>query len=71
MNEIERRLEVPNLLLKLDMEKAYDRVMLRAFEFQENAVDLIFCLMGKQQVSFDHPMGFSRGILFSRSCLCW
>ena len=26
MNEIDSRLEIPNLMLKLDMEKAYDRV---------------------------------------------
>ncbi|XP_071914026.1 uncharacterized protein [Coffea arabica] len=50
--ELDRRLEVPNLMLKLNMEKAYDRVewsflffMLRSFGFQEPAVDLIFRLV--------------------------
>nr|XP_027096084.1 uncharacterized protein LOC113715980 [Coffea arabica] len=47
--DIDRKLTCPNLMLKLDMEKAYDRVewsflifMLRRFGFQEWGVDLLF-----------------------------
>ncbi|XP_027122245.1 uncharacterized protein [Coffea arabica] len=66
--ELDRRLEVPNLLLKLDMEKAYDRVewsfllfMLRSFGFQEPAVDLIFRLVANNWFSVlvnEEPAGF-------------
>ncbi|XP_027158364.1 uncharacterized protein LOC113759985 [Coffea eugenioides] len=74
-NELDRRLEVPNLLLKLDMEKAYDRVewsfllfMLRSFGFQEPAVDLIFRLVANNWFSVlvnGEPAGFfksTRGV---------
>nr|XP_027124187.1 uncharacterized protein LOC113740870 [Coffea arabica] len=47
--DLDRRLKDPNLILKLDLEKAYDRVewpfllfMLRQFGFQEQVVDLCF-----------------------------
>ena len=47
--DLDRRVKCPNLMLKLDMEKAYDRVdwsfiifMLRRFGFHERVVDLIF-----------------------------
>nr|XP_027109211.1 uncharacterized protein LOC113729081 [Coffea arabica] len=56
--ELDRQLEIPNLMLKLDMENAYDRVewsfllfMLKAFGFQENAVDLIFRLVANNWFS--------------------
>ena len=46
--DMDRKLRHPNLMLKLDMEKAYDRVkwsflifMLRQFGFQERTVDLM------------------------------
>lgn len=47
--DLDRRLAHPNIILKLDMEKAYDWIewpfllfMLRKFGFQEVVVDLIF-----------------------------
>ena len=73
--ELDRRLEIPNLMLKLDMEKAYDRVewsfllfMLREFGFEENVVDLIFRLVANNWFSVlvnGEPAGFfksTRGV---------
>ncbi|XP_071900993.1 uncharacterized protein [Coffea arabica] len=49
IHELDRRLVDPNLVLKLDLDKAYDRVdwsfllfMLRQFGFDEQVVDLLF-----------------------------
>ncbi|XP_071909741.1 uncharacterized protein [Coffea arabica] len=57
--ELDRRLEISNLMLKLDIEKAYDRVewsfllfMLRAFGFQENVIDSIFRMAGGLKVPY-------------------
>ncbi|XP_027120510.1 uncharacterized protein [Coffea arabica] len=50
--DLDKKLRHPNVILKLDMEKAYDRVewgfllyMLREFGFKEGVVDLIFRLI--------------------------
>ncbi|XP_071909704.1 uncharacterized protein [Coffea arabica] len=56
--DLDRRLKHPNLMLKLDMEKAYDRVewpfllfMLRKFGFEEKVVDIIFRLVSNNWFS--------------------
>ncbi|XP_071939796.1 uncharacterized protein [Coffea arabica] len=56
--DFDRRLRHPNLMLKLDMEKAYDRVewpfllfMLRNFGFEEQVVDIIFRLVSNNWFS--------------------
>ncbi|XP_071920627.1 uncharacterized protein [Coffea arabica] len=56
--DLDRRLRHPNLMLKLDMEKAYDRVewsfllfMLRKFGFEEQVVDIIFRLVSNNWFS--------------------
>ncbi|XP_071905711.1 uncharacterized protein [Coffea arabica] len=50
--DLDKKLRHPNVILKLDMEKAYDRVdwgfllyMLREFGFKEGVVDLVFRLV--------------------------
>nr|XP_027090418.1 uncharacterized protein LOC113711451 [Coffea arabica] len=50
--DLDKKLRHPNVILKLDMEKAYDRVewgfllyMLREFGFKEGVVDLVFRLI--------------------------
>ncbi|XP_071920617.1 uncharacterized protein [Coffea arabica] len=55
--DLDKKLRHPNVILKLDMEKAYDRVewgfllyMLREFGFKEGVVDLVFRLISN--VSF-------------------
>ncbi|XP_071921766.1 uncharacterized protein [Coffea arabica] len=68
VQELDHRLESSNLMLKLDEEKAYDRVewsfllfMVRAFGFQEEAVDLIFRLVANNWFSVlvnGEPAGF-------------
>nr|XP_027088507.1 uncharacterized protein LOC113709854 [Coffea arabica] len=73
--DLDRRLRHPNLMLKLDMEKAYDRVewpfllfMLRKFGFTEHVVDLIFRLVSNNWFSVlvnGEPSGFfksTRGV---------
>nr|XP_027068031.1 uncharacterized protein LOC113693644 [Coffea arabica] len=56
--DLDRRLRHPNLMLKLDMEKAYDRVewpfilfMLRRFGFAEQVVDIFFRLVSNNWFS--------------------
>ncbi|XP_071914053.1 uncharacterized protein [Coffea arabica] len=56
--DLDRRLRHPNIMLKLDMEKAYDRVewsfllfMLRQFGFQERVVDIFFRLVSNNWFS--------------------
>ncbi|XP_027150340.1 uncharacterized protein LOC113750578 [Coffea eugenioides] len=56
--DLDRRLSHPNLMLKLDMEKAYDRVewpfllfMLRQFGFAEQVVDIFFRLVSNNWFS--------------------
>ncbi|XP_071926081.1 uncharacterized protein [Coffea arabica] len=56
--DLDRRLRHPNLMLKLDMEKAYDRVewpfllyMLRQFGFAEQVVDMFFRLVSNNWFS--------------------
>nr|XP_027120329.1 uncharacterized protein LOC113737276 [Coffea arabica] len=56
--DLDRRLRHPNLMLKLDMEKAYDRVewpfllfMLRKFGFAEQVVDIFFRLVSNNWFS--------------------
>lgn len=58
ISEIDRKLESPNLILKLDMEKAYDRVewpfllsMLRTFGFCEWVVDLFYRILSNNWFS--------------------
>lgn len=73
--DLDRRLKHPNMILKLDMEKAYDRVdwsfllyMLREFGFKEVNVDLFFRLIANNWFSVlinGEPSGFfrsSRGV---------
>ena len=73
--DLDRRLKHPNLILKLDMEKAYDRVewsflifMLRQFGFDEGNVDLIFRSLANNWFSVmvnGSPAGYfksSRGV---------
>nr|XP_027118574.1 uncharacterized protein LOC113735787 [Coffea arabica] len=73
--ELDRRLKAPNLILKLDMEKAYDRVewpfllfMLRKFGFSEQVVDLCFRTFSNAWFSIlinGEPSGYfksSRGV---------
>ena len=73
--DLDRRLRHPNLMLKLDMEKAYDRVewpfllfMLRKFGFAEHVVDIIFRLVSNNWFSVlvnGEPSGFfksTRGV---------
>ncbi|XP_027098924.2 uncharacterized protein [Coffea arabica] len=56
--DLDRRLRHPNLILKLDMEKTYDRVewpfllfMLRQFGFAEHVVDIFFRLVSNNWFS--------------------
>nr|XP_027103123.1 uncharacterized protein LOC113724413 [Coffea arabica] len=56
--DLDRRLRHPNLMLKLDIEKAYDRVewpfllyMLRQFGFAEQVVDMFFRLVSNNWFS--------------------
>nr|XP_027120463.1 uncharacterized protein LOC113737428 [Coffea arabica] len=56
--DLDRRLRHPNLMLKLDMEKAYDRIewpfllfMLRQFGFQERVVDMFYRLVSNNWFS--------------------
>ncbi|XP_071917045.1 uncharacterized protein [Coffea arabica] len=66
--DLDRRLVDPNLILKLDMEKAYDRVnwsfllfMLRQYGFEEAVVDLLFCTFSNSWFSVlinGEPTGF-------------
>ncbi|XP_071902212.1 uncharacterized protein [Coffea arabica] len=73
--DLDRRVKCPNLMLKLDMEKAYDRVewrflifMLRRFGFHEKVVDLIFRTLSNNWFSVlvnGTPTGFfksTRGV---------
>lgn len=73
--DLDRRLRHPNIILKLDMEKAYDRVewpfllfMLRAFGFSEWVVDLLFRTFANSWFSVlinGEPSGFfksTRGV---------
>nr|XP_027083689.1 uncharacterized protein LOC113705990 [Coffea arabica] len=73
--DLDRRLSCPNLMLKLDMAKAYDRVewtflmfMLRRLGFQEGAVDLVFRIVSNNWFSVlvnGTPAGFfksTRGV---------
>nr|XP_027101056.1 uncharacterized protein LOC113720378 [Coffea arabica] len=73
--DLDRRLRHPNIMLKLDMEKAYDRVewpfllfMLRQFGFQERVVDIFYRLVSNNWFSVlvnGEPAGFfksSRGV---------
>lgn len=75
--ELDRKLRHPNVILKIDIKKAYDRVnweflknMLCAFGFQEVIVDLIFGLISNIWFSVlihREPSGFfvSRGPVIS------
>ena len=58
MVDLDRRLRHPNLMLKLDMEKVYDRVewpfllfMLQNFRFTEQVVDIFFRLVSNNWFS--------------------
>ena len=75
MLDLDRKLAHPNLVIKLDMEKAYDRVelpfllfMLRSFGFSEVSVDLLFRILSNSWFSVlvnGQPTGFfksSRGV---------
>ena len=73
--DLDRRLSILNLILKLDMEKAYDRVewpfllfLLHSFGFSEEVVDLLFRTFSNSWFSIlvnGQPIGFfksSRGV---------
>lgn len=68
MLDLDRRLLEPNLVLKLNLEKAYDRVywsflmfMLSQFGFHEQGIDLFFCTFSNSwflMLINEEPLGF-------------